>query len=276
MTIPNTWVLSYVRERDMLYSSEKISHFLQALARQNCYVASELEIGFFTIWKRFLVEAPTASATRRRAKRSGFEDALQPGVSELLREEVRLYSTQRQEELTFSICSMARTELLRGFQVTCTLQPVDGCILLSVEAERFFGSSKPGLAKYQHWLELVRTVYACWQPLFVHEFSHTATVPNTSWEEVQAFAISQLYMLNIFGPELVEKIGQQKLLFVPAWKVAKLKDDGILVIPEDSYSSSEQHSYSLRRAAKYLGFPVSADESDEPGSAFNTVDEALQ
>lgn len=252
MTVPNTWILCYVREKEELRQQDKILQFFQKLAKHNCSIASTLEIGTATIWRRFVVEA---SRHKQTEDEQAFASALQPGVSESVQHEVQVYVTELQEQLTVKARLIARSPLLRGFAFTVTLAPADGTILLSVDHERFFYRSQAGIMKFRYWVKLLQEVYAYWRPLFMHEFSHYGSA-NPSWDEVRACTIPALYTLNIFSPELVHQLGQEKLAQTPAWLLEELDDQGVLLIPTDIYGLTPEKVHDFEAIAQHLGFPV--------------------
>ncbi len=138
-------------------------------------------------------------------------------------------------------------------------------MLLRVDQERFFGGTAARLAKYQYWLEeVIKGTYDCWRPLYVHEFDHYDVAPNPTLDEVQALNIPALYDLNIFGPELVERFGLERLLLAPGWRVETLKDQGILIIPEDLYGPTAPGRYKREEVARYLGLaPTPPNEAND-------------
>lgn len=272
MSLPHTWVLFYVHDNAELYDEERLANFFSTLAAQNCYVASELELGFLALWQQYIARPITQPQVMRSSKYRSFTRALKPGVSELLLQEIHLYSTEQKELQTLRVCSMASNDLLRGFQYSVTLAPTEGYVLLRVDQERFFGGTAARLAKYQYWLEeVIKGTYNCWRPLYVHKFDHYGVAPNPTLEEVRALNIPALYDLNIFGPELVERIGLERLLLAPAWKVETLKDQGILIVPEDLYGPTTPGRYKREEVARYLGLAPTppneaADAEDTPST----------
>jgi hypothetical protein len=52
----------------------------------------------------------------------------------------------------------------------------------------------------------------------------------TTHEDVESLSLPRLYWANFFGPLYVEKIGRDKLLNAPAWKIEELVDSGILYV----------------------------------------------
>jgi hypothetical protein len=257
MTLPNSWVLFYVHEKKELYDQERLQRFFTGLAECNCYIAPDAELASLAIWRKYLVNASTPEKQKRA--RGPFANALKPGVSEGLRREVLIYMAERMEQLTIAARSMARSPLVRGFEFTVTLAPQEGYILLSIEQERFFRPTLDGLAKYRYWIKIIEKTCACWQPLYAHEFTHQGPPSvNPSWEDVHALEIPALYDLNIYGPELVQQIGQERLLDTPAWVVRELEGQACLLIPTDRYGVAPG-SYNYEDVARHLGFPVAVE-----------------
>lgn len=251
MTVPYSWVLCYVRDKEELRDQERILRFFQKLARHNCSVASTLEIGTAAIWRRFVAQVPPK---HQDEEEQAFASVLQPGVSEHVEREVHVYVTELQEQLTVEARLIARSVLLRGFAFSVTLAPADGTLLLSVDHERFFHRDQAGIMKFRYWVKLLQEVYAYWHPLFMHEFSHLGSA-NPSWDQVRANNIPALYTLNMFSPELVDKLGRAKLAQAPAWLMEDLADQGVLLIPTDVYSLMPEQVHDFEAVAQYLGFP---------------------
>ncbi len=258
MTVPNSWILCYVREKEELRQREKIRQFFHKLAKHNCYIASTQEIGTTAIWRRFAAGVLIAEDSDDAEP---FATALQPGISEQVEQEIEVYVSELQEQLTVEARLMARSQLLRGFEFTVTLAPDDGALFLSVNHERFFRPGQAAIMKFRYWVKLLQEIYAYWHPIFMHEFTHQSTPPlNPTWEEVNALKIPALYTFNIFGPELASKIGLERLDQAPAWMMETLDDQGVLLIPTDIYRLTPEQSYSFNAAARYLGFPEQGDK----------------
>jgi len=75
-----------------------------------------------------------------------------------------------------------------------------------------------------------------------------------------------LFWLNFFSPEQVKKIGKQKLLNAPAFKVEELKDGGVFIqaseLPIDLEGETEYIKAKIR-IAKHLGFERYLKEEKE-------------
>lgn len=262
MTMPNSWVLFFVHEKEELYAQERLIQFFTRLAERNCSIAAASETASLAIWRKYLVTVPAQRSKKRG--REPFAEALKPGVSEELRRQIQSYVLERQEQLTVAARSMVRSPLGLGFEFTVTLAPEEGYILLSVEQERFFRPTLDGLAKYRYWIRVLEETYSCWQPLYAHEFTHQGPPSvNPCWEVVRALQIPELYRLNIYGPELMQRIGGQYLLDAPAWLTKELEGPGCLLIPVDPHGFSAPSSYTFDGVAKYLGFPPIEPEREE-------------
>jgi hypothetical protein len=76
--------------------------------------------------------------------------------------------------------------------------------------------------------------------------------------------VDTLYFINLFGPELVNKLGRDRLLSAPAWKIEELDDGGIFLVPTEHIAVSGG-GYSLLRVARHLGMetPQAPDEEWE-------------
>lgn len=254
MTVPNSWILCHVREKEELRQQEKVLQFFHKLAKHNCYVASTLEVGTRVIWERFITKIPIDSDTNDE---ESFAWELQSGVSELAQQETCTYVAERQEQLTVEARLMVDTVLLRGFEFAITFVPADGTLLLSVNHERFFCRGQAGIMKFRYWVKLLQEIYAYWRPIFMYEFTHQGPPSiNPDWEAVREFNIPALYTFNVFSPELVNKLGQEKLAQAPAWIIELLDDQGVLLIPTDVYGLTSEMSHAFDVVAKHLGFPV--------------------
>lgn len=262
MTLPNSWVLFFVHQKEELYTLEYLQQFLTRLVERNCYLAPASEIASLNIWRNYLVNA--SASQNQPYKQEVSNEALKPEVSTALQQQILAYTTELQEQLTIAARSMARSPLALGFEFTVTLVPGEGYILLSVEQERFFHPTLDGLTKYRYWLRVLEEVYECWQPLYAHEFTHQGPPSiNPSWEEVHALHIPALYRLNIYGPELVQQMGLQRLLNAPAWLCRELTGSGCLLIPADPHGFCAPNFYTYDGVAKYLGFPPLEPEKED-------------
>jgi hypothetical protein len=105
---------------------------------------------------------------------------------------------------------------------------------------------------YAHWLELLELAYRIWQPLYGYE--PAPCWPETSLAHARALQPQYLYQYNYFGPELVEKLGRERVLQAPAWHVKRFGDGGVLVIPNEMYSGEGRADH-LSAVAQAIQLP---------------------
>lgn len=86
---------------------------------------------------------------------------------------------------------------------------------------------------------------------FLHPFYAYADHENERPEDEELISkdIKHIYWANFFSPEIVKKIGKEKLLSAPSWKTKKLKDGGILLVLGPLIYKEEGEE-----VEKYLGF----------------------
>jgi hypothetical protein len=111
-------------------------------------------------------------------------------------------------------------------------------------------------ALYAYWLELLQLTYSIWNPLYCYE--PASFWPETSLADARALQPQYLYQYNYFGPELVEKLGRERVLHAPAWLVKSSDDGGAFVIPNDMYYPGEERSDHMPAVARSLQLPFDA------------------
>lgn len=114
------------------------------------------------------------------------------------------------------------------------LHPAYGILMLSVDSFTFedYDGIGTGLLRYLRWLDMVRRLYAIWRPIYGFESADDMTEGLIEREDALKLNITRLFsMANVFGPELVAKLGRERLLSAPAAYVAPLADGGVLLTP---------------------------------------------
>ncbi len=53
---------------------------------------------------------------------------------------------------------------------------------------------------------------------------------RTTHEDIEALELPTLYWANFFGPAYVKKIGRERILSAPAWRIEELPDGGLLYV----------------------------------------------
>jgi hypothetical protein len=90
-----------------------------------------------------------------------------------------------------------------------------------------------------YFLELGRKLYMIVKPSFgwIDQY-HGWT---TTHEDIESLSLRLLYWANFFGPKFVQKLGRDKIMNAPAWKVEELIDGGILYLLGPHLGLTDQH-----------------------------------
>jgi hypothetical protein len=153
------------------------------------------------------------------------------GITPELRESVEIYLSQRGQKLALEAYNENDPGL--EFGVSFSLA-AEGYFVIFLDEERFFSDDEERDIYYPIWLDLLKKVYACWRPAYVQEGLKNDEGIDREISLSEEFRY--LYETNIFGPELVARIGRERLLNAPAWKVEELDDGAILFIPSQHFS----------------------------------------
>ncbi len=256
MAIEDISIYNYVREPQQLYDTTMIQYFLTAIASQGYRLVSDAERSdYFHVWWRTLYGTKEgAEPLLEAALQLDPEIVFTSGVSPSLQEEIRVYIDEQRPSLSCSAYSTERAGLMRGVDFSLAFEPAEGHIYISVE-DRYFTveDAQRGIARYEHWLQTLSILYAAWHPLYAFNFDYSVTLPDTTREEALALAIHDVYYINIFGPEIVDKLGRDRVLTAPAWRVQLFEDGGVLLIPVLLYDPHDTHE--REDVAEYLRLP---------------------
>lgn len=234
------YILFYLHTKEEFYNPDKIQYILDLLLKQGSHIyesdseRSDYENHLEVLYKRF------KGSEQERAR------LMSASISAGLQREIPAFIQQQKDELSISAYHL-RPE---GFDITVSFYPSNGYFQLSILGEDYLNANDEGFENYRTLLEMVRQLYRLWRPLFVYKYSWEKGAENIGWDEIRALDVPQVYDLNLYGPELVAKLGREKLLTAPAWLVEEV-DDGILLIPEEHISMEAQHS--LQEVAAHLG-----------------------
>ncbi|HEU5376200.1 MAG TPA: hypothetical protein VFV38_12215 [Ktedonobacteraceae bacterium] len=197
------WILFYLHTLDDFYKRETMQHFLDTL----------VSLGY--------------------SLRESSEELTTPvtaGITPRLRERVEVYLSQRGQKLALD----AYNEDDPGLEFGVSFSLVkEGYFVIFLDEERFFSDEERDIY-YPIWLDLLKKVYACWHPAYVQEGLKDDEGIDREISLSEEFRY--LYETNIFGPGLVARIGRERLLNAPAWKVEELDDGAILLIPSQHFS----------------------------------------
>lgn len=203
----NIWHFFYLRKCDQAYDTATIESMFAMLNQCG-----------WSINVRTHAPASTSSTA---------SIASTPGVSAEARSAIRRYVENGDDEVDLAI---ACTDLA----FSLSLHPKYGLLMLSVDSFTFEDYDGPGkgLLRYLRWLDMVRQLYAIWRPTYGFESADNLTEGFIEREDALALHVTRLFsMANVFGPELVVKLGRKRLLSAPSAYVAPLADGGVLLAP---------------------------------------------
>ncbi|MDQ2905565.1 MAG: hypothetical protein M3Y81_18730 [Chloroflexota bacterium] len=176
------------------------------------------------------------------------------GVSPQLQVEIERFCTHGLDKLAVNAYAIHRDGPMRGFEFTLGWQP-QGPSLDATFDEQFFHKvdHQEAIEAFEHWLGITKVIYNLWHPIYAYTFNHNGIIPPTPREEIDAFKPEWLYEINLFGPEMVQKLGGRAyVLATPAQIVRPLDDGGVLLIPEmNLYPGGLEFTWET--AAEYLG-----------------------
>ncbi len=212
--------LSFLRTLAACYDSETIAHFLKLLVSHGFRVIAESEDEIYA--------------------------DVAPEVTQELQQEVDAYLAQRGDPLFFRAYYVGDIDLSLLFQ----LVPEEGLLACMVEQEHFYGSAE-GHAAYLTMVAIFKELCDCWHPFYGHTYYSGGVNPDRA-ALLSDLNVPALYYINLFGPELVNKLGRDRLLNAPAWKIEELADGSIFLAPEDHVEVAGG-GYALKKVADYLG-----------------------
>ncbi len=219
----------FLRLTDALYNRELVLGYLQLLVR----------LGY---------------GVRVFREKDRYRDAV-PEVSSGAQKAVDDYLTQRQELLEL------RVYYLGGLTIEMWMffKPKEGRILFTVDQEHFNGSDE-GRAAFLALVEMFKATYSYWHPFYGYEhWDGEADITQATLLATQK--IHHVYRINFLGPELVEKLGQERVLNASAWRKEPLDDGGVLLIPDNTYGS--HIPFAMKRLAVALGLQTPQDPDEE-------------
>ncbi len=236
-------VFHSVEGKDSFYQPDRWQQFLQSLATRNSYLASERQEEVSEAWHRYRSQGDSSPESDQPEPAHLFV----PGISAELEQEGERFLQGEQDELSIAVYSTVREGALRGVDYRITFYPQEAFIRAVMDD--IYPSSQP----YRGFLELLVTLYNSWHPFFGYRDDGTKPAPDLA--AVREGTIAWLYDINIWGPQLVEHLGSERVLNTPAWYLKQLDDDGVLLAPQFYYSDGQDQEYAFTgdEAAAHLG-----------------------
>lgn len=218
-----------LRAIDSLYDRAIMQHFLQALVGQGLRVIARSEDTLF--------------------------EHVVPEVSLAAQQAVEAFLERRQPDLRLIAYFLGDLRL----EVWFTIEPQEGRISFLIDHEHFNGSDE-GRAAFEKLLAVLKETYAHWHPFYGYEIYHGGVHPDQT--AIQAtHEIQHIYTINFLGPEIVEKLGRERILSAPAWRNEPLDDGGVLLIPDNTYYLHIPFAY--KRLATALGLQTPQAPGEE-------------
>lgn len=179
-----------------------------------------------------------------------------PEISSILQHEIDEYLARQKDQLYIQAYYLEGEEELK---LIILLLPEEGLLNCWLSNADLDTDPNKGVI-YQILTDIFKDLYRIWHPFYgFEEYSGGSFVSrNKLLTEQQAV---YLYFINFFGPELVNKLGRERVLSAPAWKIEEMDDGGIFLMPVDP-TASVATGYTLKGAAAHLGLntPQAPDE----------------
>ncbi|HEU5379729.1 MAG TPA: hypothetical protein VFV38_30260 [Ktedonobacteraceae bacterium] len=223
----------YTRQQEEIFEPRKFQRLAEGLAA----------LGFFVAW-------PGESADRSTLTSAGISPTVQKEI-EAAREKTAI-------AWLLQVHSFDQNSSSDGFTFHIGNDRIDeedaeyGALDLDFPY-RVFDESPNGVALYEHFLEAVRLIYEVYHPIYGYQYDPRDSRSPTTREEALTLEIHHLYDINLFGPELVEKLGCQRVESTPAQKVIPLDDGGMLLLPR-IFFHPDAIGYTYQQVAAHLGF----------------------
>lgn len=236
-------ILTYLHTSEEFYNKERLRAFVEGLAARGHFVAGEdwEEVG--QIWKATLNgESPQAGSPDS-------ESVFIPTVSSVLLDDIEAFVERRSKRLSIAIFSTAHGNDLQAFEASIDLEPEEDIISMSMLAR------SDVLAPFLHWLDILQFTYETWHPLYSYK---EGGVEETTYEDALAGNVTLLYEINLLNRDMVEKLGRERVMSAPAWRVTALADGSVFLIPQLIHNGGRDadYAYNIEEVAIHLGLSV--------------------
>jgi hypothetical protein len=249
MDIADHIVVFYLHDRDAIYDFERIQRVLQTLATKGFYVFANAESE--KIWPLWCERTRSEEVTE-------VQESLQAGVSSLALSEAKqfcatkaLFCALQGVAIAPEVYSKNGKRLLCGFEWGLGFDREQGVVYISY-LRHYFTAGRDEWEAYHFFLEMTRLIYTIWHPMYGYTLDMRGGEAETPRDEILAYKISYLYEINLYGPQIVEMIGRERVESAPAQIVTPLDDGGILLVPCENLLP-DFYRYSYSAAARHLG-----------------------
>jgi len=249
-------IFYFLRTHEEVYNAQAIEQLLHDFVSQGYLLTMHREYADISKIRWGILHdqvVPAPDWTDRSPERT-----FVPGVSAQLRQEIEYFCEEQPEHLSLAAYATARKGIGKGFEFDVHLSSrANLTVIVLTFSDFYFTHLRGGKLLYEQWLEgAVRLIYKIWHPIYAYEFDHHDSVFHpTEPDEVYALKVTRLYETNLFGPELVRKIGRHRLETTPAQKVIPLEDGGMMIIPGTSFDPTSLQD-SWVKVARHLGLAI--------------------
>lgn len=231
-------MIGHLRKPETVRDEGHILHALAAIAAQGYLLA---------VWD----EIPVVHA----ASDVMLAESLAPGgVTTALHEHLRAYAAGDERFFSATAYSLAVSGYMGQFQFDVALSPEDKWLGIFVDDYEFRGylEGRQGAVCYAEFLRMLPVIYAQWHPLFMYD-TEGGIVPETTRADALALAPQWVYAINLFGPELVERMERERVMSAPACRVTPLDEDGVMLVPNGGFAGV--YGDHRQAVAAHLGLP---------------------
>jgi hypothetical protein len=220
-----TLTVYYLRQLEDARHAGTLHRYLAQVACLGYYLAARSE-PVWNVWLRALCPTAEDAPPLTRAERGLDPDVLfTPGLSTAAQAYVTDYLAGRQDLLALRAFSVAREGDLEGMEFSISLEPTAGRLSLGIELQYLEDT-----AIERYWEDLARLTYTNWRPIRAFAGAGGAAGPLPEWQEIATLESRQLHdRFDILGPELVERLGRERVLATPCARVEMLGDGGALL-----------------------------------------------
>lgn len=246
------YLVFYLRSVEALFAPQALENFLLGIARQGFYITAN------TPMKPTFVGS--FAETEKIQK-----------LPEMAHKALEEFVAQRTPDPRyFTLHATPAISTLPGFSCDLGINVKEATLTFEFD-ENYFARKVDRDATYTTWLNLLQFTYNYWHPFYGYQYNPDTfetgeDLALVSREEAEALNIHYLYKVNFFGPEIVQKFGQEKIEHTPAHRVIALEDGGFLIITSQYFLPNSTRFYD-EDVAEYLGisryFGSNQDEEEE-------------
>lgn len=247
MEISDQVILFYLRSESEIHRAEQIQQLLYTIASKGYYIYTEAEEEMIPpIWKEWISPPPDIVSP------------LQASVSPEALTMIEHFCTEKQDTcrlqalfVTGDARSRNGARLLNGFEWSLSFDAEEKIIYVAYNLHRF-ASLNDEWEAFPRWLEVIQLIYKLLHPLYGYETDMMGGEYQTPQEEILAQKISYLYWLNLFGPEIIEKLGRERVESTSAQLKIPLDDGGVMLLPYVNFLP-DFYQFSYTQVAEHLG-----------------------